>query len=53
MSKYAGMSKGAKRAWAWGAIGLFVLLVAGIAVSEWYAYAHNVPYYERLDKAGK
>jgi hypothetical protein len=47
------MSKNAKRAYAWGAIGIFVLLCAGIAVSEWYAYTHNVPYYQHLNKSAK
>jgi hypothetical protein len=53
VSRYAGMSKGARRAWAWGAIGVFLLLCAGIAVSEWYAYTHNVPYYENVNKEAK
>jgi hypothetical protein len=46
MSRYAGMTPRARRAWAVGSIAIFVLLCAGIAVSQWYAEHVNVPRYE-------
>ena len=36
----------ARRAWAIGAIVVFLILCAGIAISEWYAYNVNVPKYQ-------
>jgi len=40
------MSPRARRAWAIGLVAFFILMVAGIAVSEWYAYTVNVPKYQ-------
>ncbi|HTX56967.1 MAG TPA: hypothetical protein VMD47_07670 [Candidatus Acidoferrales bacterium] len=45
MSRYRGTSPRVRRAWAIGAIAFFLLLCAGIAVSEWWAYNVNVPHY--------
>jgi hypothetical protein len=47
------MSSGARRAWAIGAIVLFLLLCAGIAISEWYAYNVNVPHYQAINSKEK
>jgi hypothetical protein len=44
------MSSRARRAWGWGAIAVFLLLCAGIAISQWYAQNVNVPHYQALDK---
>ncbi len=41
------MSPQARRAWAIGLVAFFVLMCAGIGISEWYAYHVNVPAYER------
>ncbi len=49
MSKYSGMSPKARRAWGIGAIAVFVLLCAGIAVSQWYAEHVNVPRYRAME----
>jgi len=42
------MSPKRRRAWAIGAIVVFLLLCAGIAISEWYAYNVNVPRYQTM-----
>lgn len=47
------MSPGARRGWAIGLVAFFVVMCAAIAVSEWYAYSHNVPYYESLNGHAK
>lgn len=40
-----------RRAWGIGAIAFFLLLCAGIAISQWYAVNVNVPRYQaQLDK---
>jgi len=40
-----------RKAWGIGAIALFLLLCAGIAISQWYAINVNVPRYQaQLDK---
>jgi hypothetical protein len=36
------------RAWGVGAIVVFLLLCAGIAISQWYAVHVNVPHYQAL-----
>ncbi|HTV92525.1 MAG TPA: hypothetical protein VMG98_07395 [Verrucomicrobiae bacterium] len=38
-----------RRAWGIGAIVLFLLLCAGIAISQWYAENVNVPHYQALN----
>jgi hypothetical protein len=47
MSRFSGMSPRAKRAWGVGLILFFILMIAMIAFSEWWAYHVNVPAYER------
>ena len=46
MSRFSSLSPRARRAWGIGLIAWFVLLIAGIAVSQWYAENVNVPRYE-------
>jgi hypothetical protein len=53
MSKYAGMSPKAKRAWGVGIVLFFVVMCGAIGFSQWWAYTHNVPYYESLNKHAK
>ncbi|MGB6987570.1 MAG: hypothetical protein WBD74_16480 [Candidatus Aquilonibacter sp.] len=53
MSRYRGMSPQRRRAWAIGLIAFFLLLCAGIAISEWYAYSVNVPHYKAMNSNGK
>jgi hypothetical protein len=47
------MSPRARRRWGIGLVVFFVVMCAAIAASEWYAYSHNVPYYQSLDKKAK
>jgi hypothetical protein len=35
----------------WWMIALFIILCAGIAISEWYAYNVNVPHYKAIHDA--
>jgi hypothetical protein len=42
------MSRRARRAWGVGAIAVFLVLCAGIAISQWYAVYVNVPHYQAL-----
>ncbi len=51
MSRFATMSPRARRAWGVGMIAFFVVLIAGIAVSQWYAEHVNVPRYEAMNRA--
>lgn len=37
-----------RRAWGIGAIAVFLVLCAGIAISQWYAVNVNVPHYRAL-----
>lgn len=53
MSRYSGMSPKVRRAWAIGSIAFFLLLCAGIAISEWYAYNVNVPHYQAINNKSK
>ncbi len=53
MSRFSGMSPRGKRAWGIGLIIFFILMIALIAFSEWWAYHVNVPYYERTHNAAK
>ena len=48
-----GMSSQARRRWAIGLVVFFVVMCGGIAASEWYAYHHNVPYYQSLNEKAK
>lgn len=52
MSRYSGMSAKRRRAWGIGLIAFFLLLCAGIAISEWYAYNVNVPHYKAMHDQG-
>lgn len=47
------MTPKARRAWGIGIVAFFIVMCAGIAISQWYAYTHNVPYYESLKKHAK
>jgi hypothetical protein len=47
------MSSRGRRAWAIGLIAFFLLLCAGIAISEWYAYNVNVPRYQAINNKEK
>jgi len=47
MSRFSQMSPGRKRAWGIGTILFFLLLIAAIGYSQWYAIHVNVPRYER------
>jgi len=42
-----------RRAWGIGAIVVFLLLCAGIAISQWYAENVNVPHYQALNEKQK
>jgi hypothetical protein len=53
VSRYRGMSPRARRAWGVGAIAVFLILCAGIAISQWYAVNVNVPRYQALDEKQK
>jgi hypothetical protein len=43
MSRNGGISPRIRRAWAYGVLVFFLVLCAGIAVSQWYAEHVNVP----------
>ncbi len=47
MSRFSQMSPTGKRAWGVGLILFFILLIAAIGYSQWYAIHVNVPHYER------
>jgi hypothetical protein len=47
MSRDRGISPRAKRVWAVGLLVFFLVLCAGIGVSQWYAEHVNVPKYQR------
>lgn len=47
------MSPRRRRGLAIGAIAFFLLLCAGIAISEWYAYNVNVPHYQAINNKDK
>jgi hypothetical protein len=47
------MSPQARRAWGIGLVVFFVVMCGAIGLSEWYAYSHNVPYYQSLNKRAK
>jgi len=34
-------------------IAVFIILCAGIAISEWYAYSVNVPHYQAINRSAK
>lgn len=46
MSRFSTMPPRARRAWGIGMIAFFVVLLAGIAISQWYAVNVNVPRYD-------
>jgi len=46
MSRHAGMSPGARRAWGIGLVVFFVVMCGLIAFAQWWAYNKNVPAYE-------
>ena len=46
MSRFSSMSPNRRRAWGIGLLAFFVLLIAGIAISQWYAQNVNVPRYQ-------
>jgi hypothetical protein len=51
MGRYGRMSPRTRRAWGIGAVLFFLLLCAGIGVSQWYAEHVNVPKFEhRLEQ---
>ncbi len=45
MSRYAGMSPKSKRNLGIGVIVFFAIMCGAIALSQWWAYHHNVPAY--------
>jgi hypothetical protein len=49
MSRYAGMSPAKRRAWGYGLIAFFVLVVGLIGFSQWWAINKNVPAYEKIN----
>ncbi len=51
MSRFSTMPPRARRAWGVALIAFFVLLIAGIAISQWYAEHVNVPRYEAQMRA--
>lgn len=51
MSRYSGMTPGARRAWGVGLIVFFLVMIGMIALSQWWAVHKNVPYYESKMKA--
>ena len=51
MSRFSGMSPRKRRAWGIGLILFFILMIAMIAFSEWWAYHVNVPYYQHIGKS--
>jgi multidrug resistance efflux pump len=51
MSRFTGMSIAKRRAWSYGLIAFFVLLIGLIGFSQWWAVNKNVPAYERANAA--
>jgi multidrug resistance efflux pump len=49
MSRYSGMSPAKRRAWGYGLIAFFVVMVGMIGFSQWWAINKNVPAYERAN----
>ena len=47
MSRYAGMSPAKRRAWGYGLVAFFILMLGMIGYSQWYAINVNVPRLER------
>lgn len=43
------MSPAKRRAWGYGVIAFFVVMIGMIAWSQWYAERVNVPAYEKLN----
>ena len=43
------MSRAKRRAWGYGVIAFFVVMIGMIAWSQWYAEHVNVPAYEKLN----
>jgi hypothetical protein len=54
MSRPAGMSPRARRAWTIGLVAFFAIMCGAIAFSQWWAIHVNVPSYEaRMHRAEK
>ena len=46
MSRFSGMSAKGRRAWSFGLILVFALMIGMIAYSQWYAVHVNVPRFQ-------